>query len=66
MQQITKKHVKCMLPSTAFQAQLENNDEVAKLHVPVSERKDTGKYKIALKNEFGEDSGDIDVIVLGK
>ena len=34
--------------------------------VPVSKRGDTGTYTLALKNEFGEDSGDIEVIVLGE
>jgi hypothetical protein len=33
--------------------------------VPVSKRGDTGKYTIKLSNEFGEDSGDINVVVLG-
>ena len=36
------------------------------LDVPVARRDDTGKYTIALKNEYGEDEGDINVIVLGQ
>ena len=34
--------------------------------VPVSKRSDTGQYTIHLANKYGEDSGDINVIVLGR
>ncbi len=44
----------------------ENGEEDAKLGIPVSKRDDTGKYTICLKNEYGEDEGDIEVIVLGR
>jgi len=46
--------------------QLENNDVHSKLHKPASKRTDTGKYKVHLKNDSGEDECDIDVIVLDK
>ena len=48
-----------------FQVNQENDEEVAKIDVPVAQRGDTGKYKIKLKNANGEDTGDINVIVLG-
>ena len=34
--------------------------------MPVSKRGDTGKYKVKVTNENGEDEGEINVIVLGK
>lgn len=37
-----------------------------KLHKPSSKRTDTGKYKLNLKNDSGEDECDIDVIVLDR
>ncbi|CAF1068172.1 unnamed protein product, partial [Rotaria sordida] len=46
--------------------QLESDDVHAKLHKPSSKRADTGKYKVQLKNDSGEDECDIDVIVLDK
>ena len=46
--------------------QLENNDVHSKLHKPSAKRTDTGKYKVQLKNDSGEDECDIDVIVLDK
>ncbi len=49
-----------------FSTQLENDDIHAKLHKPSSKRSDTGKYKVQLKNDSGEDECDIDVIVLDK
>ena len=48
-----------------FQIEKENGEENIKLRVPVSKRTDTGKYTVALKNDFGEDTGDISVTVLG-
>lgn len=48
------------------QVKQENPEEKAILHIPSSVRGDTGKYTITAKNEFGEDSGDFNVIVLGK
>lgn len=49
-----------------FHIKAENDEDNAKLHIPRCERDDTGDYTIKLKNEFGEDTGDIKVIVLGK
>jgi hypothetical protein len=49
-----------------FSTQLENDDFHAKLHKPSAKRSDTGKYKVQLKNDSGEDECDIDVIVLDK
>jgi len=46
--------------------QLANDDVHAKLHKPSSKRSDTGKYKVQMKNDSGEDQCDIDVIVLDK
>ncbi|CAF1402962.1 unnamed protein product, partial [Adineta steineri] len=46
--------------------QLEHDDTHAKLHKPISKRSDTGKYKIQLKNDSGEDECDINVIVLDR
>jgi len=45
---------------------IDHSDDKAVLHIPCSVRGDTGKYTITAKNEFGEDSGDIKVIVLDK
>ena len=42
------------------------DDESTKLDIPKSKRGDTGKYKCVLKNEFGEDEGELNVIVLDK
>lgn len=49
-----------------FSTQLESDDTHTKLHKPSAKRGDTGKYKIKLKNDSGEDECDIDVIVLDK
>lgn len=49
-----------------FSTQLESDDVHAKLHKPSAKRSDTGKYKVQLKNDSGEDECDIDVIVLDK
>ncbi|CAF4579023.1 unnamed protein product [Rotaria sp. Silwood1] len=46
--------------------QLENDDVHAKLHKPSAQRSDTGKYKVQLKNDSGEDECDINVIVLDR
>ena len=45
---------------------MESDDVHAKLHKPSAKRSDTGKYKVQLKNDSGEDECDIDVIVLDK
>ena len=42
-----------------------SGEENAVLSIPVSKRSDTGKYTINLSNKFGEDSGDLKIIVLG-
>jgi hypothetical protein len=52
--------------SILFSTQLESDDVHAKLHKPSAKRSDTGKYKVQLKNDSGEDECDIDVIVLDK
>lgn len=49
-----------------MQIKQENPEEKAILHIPTSVRGDSGKYTITAKNEFGEDSGDFKVIVLGR
>jgi len=48
------------------QIKQEGGEEKAALHIPSSVRGDTGKYTITAKNEFGEDSGDFNVVVLDK
>lgn len=49
-----------------FQAQTQNDDKEARLKVAKAERGDTGKYTIKIANLHGEDSADINVIVLGQ
>lgn len=49
-----------------IQVELENDEENAKLHCPKAQRSDTGKYKVKLSNKYGDDEGEIKVIVLGK
>ena len=49
-----------------LQINVDSGEENTVLDVPVARRDDTGKYTIALKNEYGEDEGDINVIVLGQ
>jgi len=44
----------------------EAGEEKAVLHIESSVRSDTGKYTITAKNKFGEDSGDINVVVIDK
>lgn len=46
--------------------QLQNGEEQAQLLVPVAQRSDTGKYAITVSNPFGQDTGTINVVVLGK
>ncbi len=60
---ITNFFFNCIL---LFSTQLEHDDDHAKLHKPSAKRSDTGKYKVQLKNDSGEDECDIDVIVLDK
>jgi len=45
---------------------MENGEEAADLQIPVAKRGDTGKYAITVSNPFGEDTGTINVIVLGR
>ncbi|XP_070200689.1 twitchin-like isoform X4 [Littorina saxatilis] len=47
-------------------AQTTNNEKEAKLNVAKAERGDTGKYTVKVKNPHGEDTADINVIVLDK
>ena len=35
------------------------------MHIPVAKREDTGKYAITVTNPFGEDTGLVNVVVLG-
>lgn len=44
----------------------EIGDELIKLTIPKSERSDSGLYTITAKNAYGEDSGDITLLVYGK
>ena len=53
------------MPQT-LQAQTQNDDKEARLKVAKAERGDTGKYTIKVANAHGEDSADINVIVLGQ
>jgi len=50
----------------AFQVEQNNGEEDAHLHVPVARREDTGKYAVTVSNPFGENTGFINVIVLGE
>ena len=45
--------------------EITSEEEEAKIHVPVSQRGDSGTYNITLSNPYGEDSGDIKVVILG-
>ena len=49
-----------------FQAQTQNDEKEARLKVAKAERGDTGKYTIKVANLHGEDTADINVIVLGQ
>jgi len=48
------------------QIKQEAGEVKAVLHIESSVRSDTGKYTITAKNKFGEDSGDISVVVVDK
>ena len=45
---------------------LKNGEEDLSLHIPVAKREDTGKYAVTVTNPFGEDTGLINVVVLGQ
>ena len=47
-------------------AKITDTEELAGLDIPSTVRGDSGKYKIHLKNDYGEDEADINVIVMGK
>ncbi|XP_059156398.1 twitchin-like isoform X4 [Physella acuta] len=47
-------------------AELTNDEKEAKLHIPKSERGDTGKYTVKVANKHGEDTAEVSVIVLDK
>lgn len=49
-----------------LQIQLKSGEEQAALDIPVSKRSDTGKYAVTVSNPFGEDTGTINVVVLGR
>jgi len=42
-----------------------SDEEQAQVHIPVAKREDTGKYAITVSNPFGEDTGLVNVVVLG-
>ena len=43
-----------------------NTEEEATVDIPIAKRGDTGKYNISVANDYGSDSGDLKVIVLGE
>ena len=47
-------------------ANMKSTDEEAFLEIPKTVREDTGKYTITVSNEYGTESADIPVFVLGK
>ena len=49
-----------------FKLLLRSEEELAQLHIPAAERGDTGKFAITATNAYGEETGIISVIVLGK
>ena len=57
--------VKWLLIFVFKQAQCTNSEEEAKLHIPKCERNDTGKYTITVSNQYGMQSADVPVVVLG-
>jgi len=59
-----KKDGKDVVPSDRVKQK--DGEDMASLHIPSAVRGDTGKFTITAKNDFGEDSGDIKVIVLDK
>lgn len=48
------------------QIEQKSGEEAASVHIPVAKREDTGKYAITVSNPFGEDTGFINVVVLGR
>ncbi|GIY50159.1 twitchin [Caerostris extrusa] len=46
--------------------QTETTDDSIGLHIPVTQRTDSGKYTVTAKNAHGEDSADITVLVYDK
>lgn len=44
----------------------QSNDKESKLNIARAERGDTGKYSIKVTNPHGEETADINVIVLGE
>jgi len=48
-----------------LQVQQKSDEEQAQVHIPVAKREDTGKYAITVSNPFGEDTGLVNVVVLG-
>lgn len=47
-------------------AKITDTEELTGLDIPSTVRGDSGKYKIHLANDYGEDEADINVIVMGK
>uniref|UniRef100_A0A5K3EN24 non-specific serine/threonine protein kinase n=1 Tax=Mesocestoides corti TaxID=53468 RepID=A0A5K3EN24_MESCO len=47
-------------------AKLTDTEELAALDIPRTVREETGKYKIHLSNEYGEDEAEISVIIMDK
>jgi len=47
------------------QVQQKSDEEQAQVHIPVAKREDTGKYAVTVSNPFGQDTGLVNVVVLG-
>lgn len=52
--------------ATPATAKITDTEELTGIDIPKTVRGDTGKYKVHLANEYGEDSTEISVIVMGK
>ncbi|ESO91796.1 hypothetical protein LOTGIDRAFT_91265, partial [Lottia gigantea] len=53
-------------PLTPGRVQTTSDEKQAKFHIPRSQRSDTGKYKVKVSNEMGEEEADINIVVLDK
>jgi len=49
-----------------LQVQQNSDEEQAQVSIPVAKREDTGKYAVTVSNPFGEDTGLVSVVVLGR
>ncbi|KAK3103159.1 hypothetical protein FSP39_016894 [Pinctada imbricata] len=61
-----KVNLDALFGAKEIRADCTNTEDEAKLHIPKSERGDTGKYTITVTNESGTQSADIPVVVLDK